>query len=54
LINEQCKQRLIGGFGLDQSVGGIVQDGFKNGEILGLIIDNQDVDRLAARMPRDF
>ena len=49
LIDEQRKQRLVGRFGFDQPVGGVVQDGFENGEVLGLIVHDQNVDRAVAR-----
>ena len=48
LIHEQRKQRLVGGFGFDQPVGRVVQDGFENGEVLWLIVHDQDIDRPVA------
>ena len=44
-LGDEREQRLVGGFGPDQPVAGVVQDGFEHGEVLRLIVHDQDVDR---------
>ena len=48
-LGDQRKQRLVGGFGADQAVAGIVQDGFEDGQVLRLVVHEQDVDGLVVR-----
>ena len=36
--------RLVGGFGPDRPVGGIIKQCFENGELFRLVIHDQDVD----------
>ena len=40
----RCGWRLVGGFGPDQPVGGIIKQRFENGEVFRLIIHDHDVD----------
>ena len=39
----------FGGFGADQAVAGVIQDGFEHGQVLRLIVHEQDVDPFVAR-----
>ena len=44
-----ASKRLVGGFGPDQPVGGVVQDSLEYREIFRLIVHDQDIDGLIAK-----
>ena len=44
-MGHEGQERLVGRFGADQAVAGVVENRFEDGEVLRLVVDDQDVDR---------
>ena len=45
ILGDKGEQRFVGGVGADQPVAGIIQHSFQRGQVLRLVIHEQDVDR---------
>ena len=52
-MSHEGEERLVGRLGADEAVAGIVENRFEDGEVLGLVVDDQDVDRRVLDAGRD-